>query len=191
MEHVGDVSAISATIGKNLIAKPGLHRTLLGDGLATSLASAVGGPANTTYGENTGVLVLTRVYDPRVMQIAAVMAIIASFFPVVEGAIGSIPAVVIGGVSFILYGMISAIGVRNMVENKVDLTKTRNLVVAAMILVSGLGFEFIGGLHFPVGDTVISFSGLAIAAIVGILLNAILPGKDYEFVADDEEVLAE
>ena len=191
MEHVGDVSAISATIGKNLIAKPGLHRTLLGDGLATSLASAVGGPANTTYGENTGVLVLTRVYDPRVMQIAAVMAIIASFFPVVEGAIGSIPAVVIGGVSFILYGMISAIGVRNMVENKVDLTKTRNLVVAAMILVSGLGFEFIGGLHFPVGDAVISFSGLAIAAIVGILLNAILPGKDYEFVADDEEVLAE
>mgnify|MGYP000843918008 CR=1 FL=1 len=191
MEHVGDVSAISATIGKNLIAKPGLHRTLIGDGLATSLASAVGGPANTTYGENTGVLVLTRVYDPRVMQIAAVMAIIASFFPVVEGAIGSIPAVVIGGVSFILYGMISAIGVRNMVENKVDLTKTRNLVVAAMILVSGLGFEFIGGLHFPVGDAVISFSGLAIAAIIGILLNAVLPGKDYEFVADDEEVLAE
>ncbi|HHW91268.1 MAG TPA: uracil-xanthine permease [Firmicutes bacterium] len=181
MEHVGDIVAISATVGKNFIAKPGLHRTLIGDGVATSLASIVGGPANTTYGENTGVLVLTRVYDPRVMQVAAVMAIIASFVPVVGGAIGSIPSVVIGGVSFILYGMITAIGVRNMVENQVDLTNTRNLIIAAVILVSGLGFDVRGGLTFPVGATEINLSGLAIAAILGIVLNAVLPGKDYEF----------
>ena len=185
MEHVGDVVAISATVGKNFISKPGLHRTLLGDGVATSLASVVGGPANTTYGENTGVLVLTRVYDPRVMQIAAVMAIIASFLPAVGGAIGTIPGVVFNGVSFILYGMITAIGVRNMVENRVDLTATRNLIVAAVILVSGLGFDVVGGLHFPVGATVINLSGLAIAAILGIVLNAILPGKDYEFKEDE------
>ncbi len=190
MEHVGDIVAISATVGKNFITKPGLHRTLVGDGLATSLASVVGGPANTTYGENTGVLVLTRVYDPRVMQIAAVMAVIASFVPVVGAAIGSIPGVVINGVSFILYGMITAIGVRNMVENQVDLTNTRNLIVAAVILVSGLGFDVVGGLTFPVGTTEINLSGLAIAAILGILLNAILPGKDYEFKDEDGEAEA-
>ncbi|HHX29661.1 MAG TPA: uracil-xanthine permease [Clostridiaceae bacterium] len=185
MEHVGDVVAISATVGKNYIVKPGLHRTMMGDGVATSLASVVGGPANTTYGENTGVLVLTRVYDPRVMRIAAVMAIIASFFPIVGNAIGTIPGVVIGGVSFILYGMITAIGVRNVVEAQVDLTNTRNLIVAAVILVSGLGFDVVGGLRFPVGATEISLSGLAIAALLGIILNAILPGKDYEFKEDE------
>lgn len=184
MEHVGDVVAISATVGRNFISKPGLHRTLVGDGVATSLASIVGGPANTTYGENTGVLVLTRVYDPRVMQVAAVMAIVASFLPAVGGAIGTIPGVVINGVSFILYGMITAIGVRNMVENRVDLTNTRNLIVAAVILVSGLGFDIVGGLTIPAGATEINLSGLAIAAILGIVLNAILPGKDYEFKED-------
>lgn len=184
MEHIGDISAISATTGKNYIAEPGLHRTLLGDGLATSMAAAVGGPANTTYGENTGVLVLTKVYAPQVMRIAAVMAIIASFFPVVSGVIESIPAAVIGGVSLILYGMISAIGVRNMVENQVDLTKSRNLIVAAAILVTALGFEVTGGLQFSVGASQIHLSGLAIAAIVGIALNAILPGKDYTFTIE-------
>lgn len=187
MEHVGDVMAIGATTRRNYIVEPGLHRTLLGDGLATSLSSAFGGPANTTYGENTGVLVLTRVYDPKVMQIAAVFAIIASFFPVIEAVISSIPGVVIGGISFILYGMISAIGVRTLVENQVDLTKTRNLVVAALILVSGLGFDALGGLTIPIGETQLVFSGLAIAAIVGIVLNAILPGKDYEFKLYDED----
>ncbi len=184
MEHIGDISAISATTGRNYIADPGLHRTLLGDGLATSMAAAFGGPANTTYGENTGVLVLTRVYAPQVMRIAAVMAIIASFFPVVSGVIESIPAAVIGGVSLILYGMISAIGVRNMVENQVDLTKSRNLIVAAAILVTALGFEVTGGLQFSVGASQIHLSGLAIAAIVGIALNAILPGKDYTFTIE-------
>ncbi|MDD2427019.1 MAG: uracil-xanthine permease family protein, partial [Eubacteriales bacterium] len=187
MEHIGDIMAIGATTRRNYIVDPGLHRTLLGDGLATSLSSAFGGPANTTYGENTGVLVLTRVYDPRVMQIAAVFAIIASFFPVIEAVISSIPGVVIGGISFILYGMISAIGVRTLVENQVDLTKTRNLVTAALILVSGLGFDALGGLTIPIGETQLVFSGLAIAALVGIVLNAILPGKDYEFKLHDED----
>jgi uracil permease len=187
MEHIGDIMAIGATTRRNYILEPGLHRTLLGDGLATSLSSAFGGPANTTYGENTGVLVLTRVFDPVVMRIAALFAIVASFFPAIEAVISSIPGVVIGGISFILYGMISAIGVRTLVENQVDLTKTRNLVVAALILVSGLGFDAIGGLTIPIGDTQLVFSGLAIAAIVGIVLNAILPGKDYEFKVYDED----
>ena len=187
MEHIGDIMAIGATTRRNYILDPGLHMTLLGDGLATSLSSAFGGPAYTTYGENTGVLVLTRVFDPVVMRIAALFAIVASFFPAIEAVISSIPGVVIGGISFILYGMISAIGVRTLVENQVDLTKTRNLVVAALILVSGLGFDAIGGLTLPIGETQLVFSGLAIAAIVGIVLNAILPGKDYEFKVYDED----
>lgn len=185
MEHVGDISAIGATVGKNYFKDPGLHRTLIGDGLATSMAAAFGGPANTTYGENTGVLVLTRVYDPTVMRIAAVFAIIMSFIPAVSGVIRSIPMAIIGGVSLILYGMISAIGVRNLVENQVDFTKSRNLIVAASIFVCALGFSGNGGISFNVGDVTIQLTGLAIAAIVGILLNAVLPGKDYNF--DDSD----
>mgnify|MGYP000960969672 FL=1 len=138
MEHVGDMSAISATVGENFIANPGLHRTLLGDGLATSMAGFLGGPANTTYGENTGVLELSRVHDPRVIRIAAVFAIIVSFIPKVSAIISTMPSAIIGGVSFMLYGMISAIGVRNVVENKVDLTKSRNLIIAGVIFVCGL-----------------------------------------------------
>lgn len=188
MEHIGDIAAIGATTGKNYISNPGLHRTLLGDGLATSLAGLFGGPANTTYGENTGVLALTRVYDPRVMELAAVFAVILSFVPKFGELIHSIPTAIIGGVSFILYGMISAIGVRNVVENQVDLTKSRNLIIAAVILVSALGFNSIGGLSIPVtSDITITLSGLAIAAILGILLNAILPGNDYEFDDQNEE----
>ena len=179
MEHVGDMSAISATVGENFLAEPGLHRTLIGDGLATAFAAAFGGPANTTYGENTGVLELSRVYDPRVVRLAAVYAILLSFSPKVAECIGSLPASIIGGVSFMLYGMISAIGVRNVVENKVDFTKSRNLIVAAVILVSGLGFG--NGITFTVAGTSITLTSLAIAAILGIALNAILPGKDYEF----------
>jgi len=188
MEHIGDIAAIGATTGKNYISNPGLHRTLLGDGLATSLAGLFGGPANTTYGENTGVLALTRVYDPRVMELAAVFAVILSFVPKFGELIYSIPSAIIGGVSFILYGMISAIGVRNVVENQVDLTKSRNLIIAAVILVSALGFNSIGGLSIPItGEITITLSGLAIAAILGILLNAILPGNDYEFDDQNEE----
>ena len=179
MEHIGDISAISATTGNNFIKDPGLHRTLIGDGLATAFAAAFGGPANTTYGENTGVLELSRVYDPRVVRLAAVYAILLSFSPKVAECIGSLPASIVGGVSFMLYGMISAIGVRNVVENKVDFTKSRNLIVAAVILVSGLGFG--DGITFTVAGTSITLTSLAIAAILGIALNAILPGKDYEF----------
>ena len=162
---------------------PGLNRTLLGDGLATTMAGLLGGPANTTYGENTGVLALSKIYDPLVIRIAAVLAIILSFSPKFEAVINTIPTGIIGGISFVLYGMISAIGVRNVVENRVDFTNSRNLIVAAVILVCALGFNSVGGLTFAVGGVSINLSGLAIAAIVGILLNAILPGNDYEFDA--------
>lgn len=185
MEHIGDVAAISATAEKNYLADPGLHRTMLGDGLATSLAGFFGAPANTTYGENTGVVALTKVYDPRVMRIAACFAILLSFFPKVGAAIQTIPPAVIGGVSFVLYGMISAVGVRNIVENRVDFTVSRNLIIAAVILVSALGFNSVGGITIPIGSAAsINLSGLAIAAIVGIVLNAILPGNTYEFGKD-------
>lgn len=182
MEHIGDMSAISATVGENFIEDPGLHRTLIGDGLATAFAGMVGGPANTTYGENTGVLELSRVHDPRVIRIAAVFAVILSFIPKMAEIIGSMPSAIIGGVSFMLYGMISAIGVRNVVENHVDFTKSRNLIIAAVILVSGLGFS--KGLTFTIAGTSITLTGLAIAALAGIILNAILPGKDYHFGDD-------
>ena len=183
MEHIGDVSAISATVGEDYIEDPGLHRTLMGDGLATALAAFFGGPANTTYGENTGVLVLSRVYDPAVVRIAAVVAVVLSFFPAFAAVVSSIPAAVIGGVSLILYGMISAIGVRNVVEHQVDFTKSRNLIIAAVILVCALGFNFsaAGGITFSVLGTSITLSGLAIASLAGIILNAILPGNDYQF----------
>ncbi|MCF2616505.1 uracil-xanthine permease [Oscillibacter valericigenes] len=179
MEHIGDMSAISATVGENFIEDPGLHRTLIGDGIATSLSALFGGPANTTYGENTGVLVLSKVHDPRVIRLAAVYALVLSFSPWFAAFINSIPAAIIGGVSFILYGMISAIGVRNVVENQVDFTNSRNLIIAAVILVCGLGFT--GGLTFQVGGASITLTSLAIAAIAGIILNAILPGNDFHF----------
>ncbi|MBQ3090426.1 MAG: uracil-xanthine permease [Oscillospiraceae bacterium] len=186
MEHVGDVSAIGATVEKNFIKDPGLHRTLLGDGIATIFAALFGGPANTTYGENTGVLALSRVYDPAVVRIAAVVAVILSFFPAFAELVRSVPSAIIGGVSLILYGMISAIGVRNVVEHKVDFTKSRNLIIAAVILVCALGFNFsaAGGISFMVAGTQITLSGLAIASLSGILLNAILPGNDYQFDAE-------
>ena len=179
MEHIGDMSAISATVGENFIEDPGLHRTLIGDGIATSLSAMFGGPANTTYGENTGVLVLSRVHDPKVIRLAALYAIILSFSPAFAYVVNTIPAAIIGGVSFILYGMISAIGVRNVVENQVDFTNSRNLIIAAVILVCGLGFT--GGLTFTVGGASITLTSLAIAAIAGIVLNAILPDNDFHF----------
>ena len=181
MEHIGDIAAISATTGKNYIRDPGLNKTLLGDGLATAMAGLLGGPANTTYGENTGVLALTKIYDPLVIRIAAVFAMILSFCPKFEAIINTIPSGIVGGISFVLYGMISAIGVRNVVENKVDFTNSRNLIIAAVILVCALGFNSVGGVTFAIAGVNINLSGLAIAAIAGILLNAILPGNDYEF----------
>ena len=182
MEHIGDMSAISATVGENFIEDPGLHRTLIGDGLATTLSAMFGGPANTTYGENTGVLVLSRVFDPRVIRLAAVYAVALGFIPKMSEVIGTMPTAIVGGISFMLYGMISAIGVRNIVENQVDFTNSRNLIIAAVILVCGLGFS--NGLTFTVGGTSITLTALAIAAIAGIILNAILPGNDYEFGAN-------
>ena len=181
MEHIGDISAISSTTKKDFIEDPGLHRTLIGDGLATSLAGLFGGPANTTYGENTGVLALSKVYDPVVVRLAAYFAIVLSFSPKFGALINSIPTAIIGGISFILYGMISAVGVRNMVENKIDLTKSRNLIVVAVMFVSGLGFSSVGGITFTIGSITITLTGLAIAAILGVLLNAIFPDKDYQF----------
>ena len=179
MEHIGDMSAISATVGENFIADPGLDHTLFGDGLATALSGVIGGPANTTYGENTGVLELSKVYDPRVIRLAAIYAVVLSFIPKFSEIIATMPSAIIGGVSFMLYGMISAIGVRNVVENQVDLTKSRNLIIAGVIFVCGLGFS--DGLTFQVGSASITLTSLAIAAIAGIVLNAILPGNDYQF----------
>lgn len=178
MEHIGDISAISATVGENFVEDPGLHRTLIGDGLATSLSALFGGPANTTYGENTGVLELSRVHDPKVIRLAAVYAVVLSFIPKFAAIISTLPVAIVGGVSFILYGMIAAIGVRNVVENQVDFTKSRNLIIAATILVCGLGFS--SGLTFEIAGTSITLTGLAIAAIMGVLLNAVLPGKEEQ-----------
>lgn len=183
VEHIGDVSAISSTVGRNYIKDPGLHRTMLGDGLATILASLFGGPANTTYGENTGVLSLTKVYDPRVIRIAAGFAILFSFSPKVAALINSMPTATVGGVSLVLYGMISAVGVRNIVETRTDFTKSRNVLIAALILVLSIGISYstAGAITFTVGGIAISLSGLAVGALAGILMNAILPGKDYNF----------
>lgn len=183
IEHIGDMCAISSTTGKNYLQDPGLHRTLMGDGLATAIASLFGAPANTTYGENTGVLNLTKVYDPRVIRIAAIFAILFSFCPKFAAVVSAMPAATIGGVSLILYGMISAVGVRNVVENNVDFTSSRNVIIAAIILVLGIGINYgVEGGSIDLGFT--KLSALAIAALVGIILNAILPGKDYEFGKD-------
>ncbi len=189
VEHVGDMCAISSTVGKNYVADPGLHRTLVGDGLATAISALFGGPANTTYGENTGVLALSKVYDPKVVRLAAYFAVILSFCPKFAALIVAMPAATMGGVSLVLYGMISAVGVRNVVENKVDFTQSRNVLIAAMILCLAIGIKYYdvsGAITFNVGVVTISLSGLAVAALVGILMNAILPGKDYEFGADQQ-----
>ena len=184
MEHIGDICAISSTCDRDYLVDPGLHRTLMGDGLATAMAGMFGGPANTTYGENTGVLALSKVYDPKVVRLAAVFSIVLSFCPKFAALISAMPAATIGGVSLVLYGMISAVGVRNVVENRVDFTNTRNVIISALILVLSLGISnsTAGSVH--IGS--VSLSGLAVASIVGIVLNAVLPGKDYDFKSDDE-----
>jgi len=202
MEHVGDISAIGSTIGKNLIEDPGLHRTLIGDGVGTTIAALFGAPANTTYGENTGVLVLTKVYDPFVVRLAAVFAVILSFCPKFAALISAMPTATVGGVSIILYGMISAVGVRNMVENKTDFQKSRNVIIAAAILGLALGINFSGALganitveggnlatgaiSFQIGEMNIALSGLAVASIVGIILNAVLPGRRADYMPNEE-----
>ncbi len=184
VEHIGDICAISSTTGENFIEEPGLHRTMMGDGMATSLAAMFGAPANTTYGENTGVLAITKVYDPRVIRIAAYFAILFSFCPKFAALISAMPTATVGGVSLILYGMISAVGVRNVVENQVDFSKNRNVIIAALIMVLAIGIKYFyanGAIEFTVFGCNIALSGLSVAAIVGIVLNAVLPGNDYEF----------
>ena len=190
MEHIGDISAISSTTGINYIKDPGLHRTLTGDGLATFFASLFGAPANTTYGENTGVLTLTRVYDPFVIRVAAVIAVILSFCPKFAAIIEVMPSATIGGISLILYGMISAVGVRNLVETHCDFSKSRNVLIAALILVLSIGINYssAGAISFNVGAATISFSGLATGSLVGIILNAALPGKDYKFEEGEPKI---
>ena len=204
MEHIGDISAIGGTVGKNYIEDPGLHRTLIGDGVGTAIAALFGAPANTTYGENTGVLALTKVYDPRVVRLAAGFAMILSFSPKFAGIIEAMPAATIGGASIILYGMISAIGIRNMVENKTNFQLSRNVIIAALIIGLAIGINFstalgcvyegsttiAGGISFAIGSMDIKLSGLAVASIVGIILNAILPGKDAIFGDEPNETLA-
>ncbi len=187
MEHIGDISAISSTVGRNYIKDPGLHRTLTGDGLATAVAALFGAPANTTYGENTGVLTLTRVYDPMVIRIAAGLAILFSFCPKFAAIIEVMPSATIGGISLVLYGMISAVGIRNIAETHVDFTRSRNVIIAALILVLSIGINYssAGALSWTIGSATISFSGLATGSLVGILLNAILPGKDYNFAEEE------
>jgi len=182
IEHIGDICAISSTCKRNYLEDPGLHRSLLGDGLATTLASLFGAPANTTYGENTGVLALSKVYDPKVIRIAAVFAVLLSFFPKFAALISAMPVGTIGGVSLILYGMISAVGVRNVVENRVNFENTRNVIIAALILVLSIGISYTGSIQIGI----VSLSGLAVASIVGIILNMVLPGKDYEFGTDEK-----
>ena len=188
IEHIGDMCAISSTVAQNFIADPGLHRSLLGDGLATAMAALFGAPANTTYGENTGVLALTKVYDPKVVRLAAIIAVLFSFCPKFAALVSCMPTATIGGVSLILYGMISAVGVRNVVENQVDFTKSRNVIIAALIMALALGINFsnAGAIAFTVFGIQISLSGLAVAALVGIILNAVLPGNDYVFGKNDQ-----
>ncbi len=192
MEHVGDISAIGGTVGKNFIEDPGLHKTLIGDGIGTAIASLFGAPANTTYGENTGVLALTKVYDPFVVRLAACYAMVLSFCPKFAAVIEIMPAATIGGVSIILYGMISAIGIRNMVENKTDFQQSRNIIIAALIIGLALGINFsdAGAVSFMIGSMSVNLSGLAVASIVGIVLNAILPGRDQAFGEQPDETLA-
>ena len=186
VEHIGDMCAISSTVDRNFVANPGLHRTLAGDGAATILAALFGAPANTTYGENPGVLALSKVYDPMVVRLAAIIAMVLSFCPKFAALIVAMPTATMGGVSLVLYGMISAVGVRNVVENRVDFTKSRNVLIAAMIMCLAVGVTYNGSIVIPVGGFTFTLSGLAVAALVGILMNAILPGKDYEFGTNEQ-----
>lgn len=178
VEHVGDITTNSAVTGQNFMVDPGIHRTLLGDGLATALAGLLGGPANTTYGENTGVLAVTKNYDPSIIRIAAVFAILLGIFGKVGAVITSIPGPVIGGISIVLYGMISSVGVRIIVNERLNFGNSRNLMIAAIILVLGIGCDSI-----PITGTV-SISGLALSAVVGIIMAQILPESEDSVLKD-------
>ncbi|MGN0312454.1 MAG: uracil-xanthine permease family protein [Lachnospiraceae bacterium] len=178
IEHVGDITTNGAVVGQNFFEDPGVHRTILGDGLATMFAGLLGGPANTTYGENTGVLAVTKNYDPSVIRIAAVFAVILGIFGKIGGVITSIPTPVSGAISIVLYGMISAVGARILINSRLNLGNSRNLMIAALILVVGIGCDSI-----PVGGTV-TISGLALAAVIGIVLALILPEGDDAYLSE-------
>lgn len=172
VEHIGDIIAIGATVEEDFLKDPGLHRTMMADGGMTMLSTILGGGAHTTYSENTGVLALTKVWDPMIMRIAAVFAIILGGVPKLAAIIRTIPSSIVGGISIVLFGMIAAVGARTLVENQVDFTKSRNLIIAAIILVLGLGGASlpinIGSVHFTV-------EGMALAAIIGIIMNKVIP----------------
>ena len=178
MEHIGDITTNGEVVGKNFIKDPGLNRTLLGDGIATMFASMIGGPANTTYGENTGVLAITKNYDPSVLRIAAVFAIILGFVSRLGGVLSSIPVAVMGGISLMLFSMIALVGVNTIKKNKAVAFKTKNLVIIASILLLGLGTSYLETytgivIGIPVTEGV-QITGLSLAAIVGVALNAFL-----------------
>jgi len=178
-EHIGDMVALSNILEEDLTEDPGLHRTLMGDGVASVFAGIVGGPANTTYGENVGVVVLTKVTNPRVVQLAAIFAALLAFSPLIAAVIYSIPTAIIGGASFMLYGMIAAVGIRNLVESRVDMGSTKNLTVIAVMLVTGLGLRFGPVIDFAIGNVNVPVDrlGIAIAVVLGVLLNVIIPDK--------------
>ncbi|GGS32644.1 uracil-xanthine permease family protein [Deinococcus knuensis] len=186
IEHVGDVIVNGRVVGKNFLEKPGLSRTLFADGLANMSSAALGGPAATTYAENTGVLALTRVYDPRVLQIGAVFAVLFGCSPKLAAVLKSLPQGVLGGVSILLFGMIASVGIRTLTEAKIDFAHSRTLIIVSLILVLGLG-----GAAFPiqVGGTSLSLSGMALAALVGIVANLILPRQRDEADGPPERTL--
>lgn len=172
VEHIGNILVVGTTVEDDYIKTPGLHRTLLGDGIATSLSAFFGGPANTTYAENTGVLALTKIYHPVIMRIAACFAIILGVMPKLGAVISTIPTSIVGGISIVLFGMIASVGGRSLVENQVDFTSSRNLIIAAVIFVIGLGGAI---LPVEIGTVKFTLESMALAAIAGILLNKVLP----------------
>src|SRR6056297_3920634 len=178
VEHLGDVVAISSTVKKDFIEEPGLHKTLLGDGIATLMAGLFGGPPNTTYGENVGVLAITKVYNPFIIQMTAVIVILSSFVQKLGVMIRTIPVPVMGGIVFLLFGMIASIGLRTLVENQVDLSKNRNLVIVSVTLVVGIS-------NLTLSFAGIEFAGMGLAAIVGIVMNLILPAMDKDDDVED------
>jgi uracil permease len=179
IEHIGDMLAISNVTGKNYLREPGLHRTLSGDGLATSMASLLGGPPNTTYSEVTGAVTLTRMFNPVVMTWAAVFAIVFAFSGTLNAILGSIPTPVMGGILLLLFGAIAAVGMSSLVRAQTDLSQPRNLIIVSLILVSG-----IGGMQFEIGD--FRLGGIGLAAIIGVILNLVLPrGGSEEMMGRD------
>ena len=171
IEHLGDVLAIGNVVGKNFVKEPGLHRTLLGDGVATSISALLGGPANTTYSENTGTVALTGNHNPAVMRIAAGLAIATAFVPKISALIATVPPPVVGGISVLLFGMIASIGIKTLLDNRVDLGRPKILIITSAMLVMGLG-----GATVEIGG--FGLTGLGLAAVAGIVLNGALPNNE-------------